>query len=217
MTHFTVGIIVPGDKLPHIHEYVEAQMAPYDENISVAPYVSYSLAQARADLERDIRRLERIIERKDPRYDLAKCLATVDELRRATPEEKYRAYVRFHETFNAQGEPISTYNPASKWDWYRIGGRWDGWATGNEKPSHRGYNFGPEHESVANNLAATEQALQRGIIPHAIVTPDGQWHERGKMGWFAVLITENDDWDAQAKDILACHPGQHLLILDAHI
>src|ERR1700728_3854541 len=30
-------------------------------------------------------------------------------------------------------------NPFS--DWYRIGGRWDGWITGNEQSSDNGFNF----------------------------------------------------------------------------
>jgi hypothetical protein len=217
MTHYAVGIIVPQDRLTTIHEFVEGQMAPYDEDVRVAPYVCYSIDQCKSDIERDIQRFQRIIDRKDPNYNLEKCREVVDELRRTTPEHKYREYIRFHESFNAQGEPISTCNPKSKWDWYRIGGRWDGWITGNERSSEHGFNFGPEHETVANNIAPTERAIERGVIPHAIVTPDGQWHERGTMGWFAVLITENEDWDAQAKEILANHPGHHLLILDAHI
>jgi len=66
-------------------------------------------------------------------------------------------------------------------------------------------------------MAPTEQAIERGVIPHAFITPDGQWHERGQMGWWAVLITENERWDAQARKILANHPGHHVLIVDAHI
>ena len=72
-------------------------------------------------------------------------------------------------------------------------------------------------ESVEDNIATTEHAIERGVIPHAIITPDGQWHERGQMGWWAILITENEDWDAQAKEILSGYPGHQLLILDAHI
>lgn len=72
-------------------------------------------------------------------------------------------------------------------------------------------------EQVADNLATTEQAVTRGKIPHAIITPDGQWRERGELGWWAILITENEDWDAQAKEIYSRYPGHHVLILDAHI
>lgn len=217
MTHFTVGIIVPEDELPELDRFTERQMAPYDENTPVAPYVCYSVSQAKADIERDILRLVRIIERQDENYNLAKCREHLEALRTTTPEAKYAEFLRFHKRFNDFGEPVSTYNPGSKWDWYVIGGRWDGWITGNEQSSDGGYNFGPQHQTVTNNMAPIHQALEHDVIPHAIVTPDGHWHERGQLGWWAALITENEDWDARAREILAAHPGCQLLILDAHI
>ena len=208
MTHFTVGILVPEDKLPDIHSFISNQMKPYDESTRVAPYVSYSIDKAKAEIERDIARLERIVERRDPGYNLDKCQEILAKLRVTTPEERYREYAEYHEHFNAKGEPLSTYNPDSKWDWWVIGGRWDGWITGKEDTGR---------EAVEHNIATTELAIERGVIPHAIVTPDGQWHERGQMGWWAILITENEGWDAQAKEILSGYPGHQLLILDAHI
>ena len=105
----------------------------------------------------------------------------------------------------------------TRWDWYHIGGRWDGWITDNPQSSDNGFNFGKEHETVENNLATTEAALAGGKIPHAIVTPDGEWHERGEMGWFAVITHEREDWDEAARDILRRHPGHRIIILDAHI
>ena len=208
MTHFTVGIIVPEDKLPDLQVFLHDQMEPYDESKRVAPYVSYMIEKAKAEIERDITRLGRIIERQDPDYNLEKCQVILAKLRITTPEERYREYAQFHEHFNAQGEPLSTYNPDSKWDWWVIGSRWDGWITGKKNT---------RSEAIENNIATTGQAIERNIISHAIITPDGQWHERGQMGWWAILITENEDWDAQAKEILSGYPGHQLLILDAHI
>jgi DNA-binding transcriptional MerR regulator len=192
-------------------------MEPYCEHTEVERYVSYSLEDAAADLQRDIERLEQILRRQDPGYNLDKCRDILAKLRRTTPEEKYAEYVRFHEDFDDQGQPISTYNPDSKWDWYRVGGRWDGWITGNEQSSEGGFNFGAQHETLENNTACTEQVIAREMIPHAIITPDGQWHERGQMGWWANLLTENETWDSDAKAILACYPGHHVVIVDAHI
>jgi hypothetical protein len=216
MTHFTVGILVP-QGVPDVESFIAELMDPYYEHGEADPYVCYSLEQAAADIQRDIKRLERIIERQDPDYNLAKSRDILEKLRRTTPEEKYAEYVRFHEHFDDQGQPVSTYNPDSKWDWYRIGGRWDGWITGNEQSSDHGFNFGARHETVANNSATTELALERNTIPHAIITPDGQWRERGHMGWWAILITENDNWDSEAREILARYPGHRVVIVDAHI
>ncbi len=216
MTHFTIGIIVPTDE-SEIESFIDEQMEPYYEHSESEPYVCYSVEDAAAEIERDIHRFERIIERKHPDYDLGKCRTMLAELRRTTPEKKYRQYLSGHESFNDKGEPLSTYNPDSKWDWYRIGGRWDGWITANEQSSDNGYNLGRRHESIENNIATTEEALKRDVIPHAIITPDEQWHERGEMGWWAILRTENENWDQQARGILSDHPGCRIVILDAHI
>jgi DNA-binding transcriptional MerR regulator len=216
MTHFSVGIILP----PAVHDvksFIDTVMDPYCEGHDVPLYVCYSLEQAAGDLQRDIQRLERILAHQDQDYNLDKCRDILAKLRHTTPEEKYANFVRLHEGFDAQGRPISTYNPDSKWDWYRVGGRWDGWVTENEQSSEGGFNFGAQHETLENNIATAEEALAGGKIPHAIITPDGVWHERGQMGWWAVLITENEDWVAGARAILASYPGHRVVIVDAHI
>lgn len=207
MTHFTVGIIVPSHELSNIQAFIVHQMAPYDEKMKVPPYVSYSVAQAKADLNRDIRRFERIIERKDPIYNLEKCKELLEELRLTTPEQMYREYVQCHDNFDEQGQPTSTYNPDSKWDWFVIGGRWDGWVNDRETST----------EATIDNIATTEAALERNKIPHAIITPDGQWHEHGQMGWWGVMLTENDGWESDAKSLLGQFPDHGIIILDAHI
>jgi hypothetical protein len=207
MTHFTVAIIVPDDELGRVEAFVTEQMAPYDEDIQVAPYVCYSVAQAKADIERDTKRLKQIVSREEPGYDLGRCRQALKELMATTPEAKYRERLKYHERFNSRGEPVSTYNPSSKWDWYVIGGRWAGWISDRETASER----------VDDNIATTEQALERNKIPHAILTPDGEWHERGIMGWWAILVTENEGWDDEAREILRRFPGHHVVIVDAHI
>ena len=131
----------------------------------------------------------------------------LDELRVKTPQQKYEEYLRYREQFNGRGEPVSTSNPDSKRDWYVIGGRWDGWI--NDLDTSR--------ESLADNTALTEEAIAREKIPHAIITPDGEWHERGQMGWWAMLLTENENWEQEARALLASYRGHRVVIVDAHI
>lgn len=207
MTHFTVGVIVPGPRLPDLHSFIERQMAPYDESLEIEPYVSYSPEKAEADLSRDRSRLERIIERQDATFDLDKCRQHLETLRAATPEERYREYLASHERFSDEGEPESTYNPDSKWDWYVIGGRWDGWLFDRETTG----------EAVGDNMTTTEDALARDKLTHAVITPDGEWHEHGQMGWFGVMLTENESWEPDQKSLLSRYPGHHIVLLDAHI
>ena len=207
MTHFSVGIIVPSHELSNLQAFITEQMAPYDENTEVEPYVSYSVEQAQADLTRDITRFEGIIERQDANFNLEKCQEHLEKLRVTTPDDKYREYVEYHKHFDEDGDPISTYNPESKWDWFVIGGRWDGWINDCDTSS----------EAVSDNIATTEAVLERNKIPHAIITPDGQWHEHGQMGWFGIMLTENDAYQSEARLLLGQFPGQHIIILDAHI
>ena len=206
MTHFTVGIIVAKSE-SSVENLIAEQMAPYYEHNEAKPYVCYSIEQAADDIASAIHRLELIISRNELFYDIAQCRENLDRLRSMTPEQKYREHIKYHEHFNARGEPISTYNPKSKWDWYVIGGRWDGWINGRET----------DCEAVPDNQATIEKVMERGIIPHAIITPDGEWHERGRLGLCAILLTENENWDTQARKTLASYPGYHLVILDAHI
>lgn len=72
-------------------------------------------------------------------------------------------------------------------------------------------------ETILDNQATIGAAIERGIIPHAIITPGGEWHKRGCMGWWADLLTENENWDTDARKILASYLSYDLIILDAHI
>ena len=209
MSHYTVGIIIPSDQLDDINSFVEAQMAPYDESIKVAPYVCYSLEQAQLDLEREIRHFTQIIEKQHPAYNLDRCQEALDELRHSTPEQKYRDYVRCHERFNSRQEPLSTYNPAGKWDWFSIGGRWNGWL----------HDRDPKHASITDNLATIEQVIERKKFSFAIITPDGVWHEQGRMGWWGAVIDgkETADWHTEAEAILRNYADHSLVLVDAHV
>jgi hypothetical protein len=113
MTHFTVGIIVPPG-LNDVESFIAEQMEPYCEHTQVEPYVSYSLEETAGDIQRDIERLDQILRRQDQDYNLDKCRDILVKLLRTTPEDKYAEYIRFHERFDDQGRPISTYNPDSK-------------------------------------------------------------------------------------------------------
>lgn len=206
MTHFTVAIIIP----PNVNDivaFIQRQMEQYDENRTVPPYVCFTREQAAADIADTVHRLELILSRQEPLYNLDTCRQNLEDLRRTTPEAYYAERIKWHEWLNDQGEPLSTYNPDSKWDWYVIGGRWDGWINDLETAGER----------LEDNVATVDHVIERNKVPHAIITPDGQWHEHGKMGWWAVLLTENENWDDQARSIFAAHSDCRVVIVDAHI
>jgi hypothetical protein len=113
------------------------------------------------------------------------------------------------------GTSFSTYNPDSKWDWWKIGGRWDGWPNEDTRskdwPAPR-YN---EHD----NVHRIEDLLNMDLpyVPFAIVTPDGAWHEKGKMGWFGMVSDEKDTWTEECMNILRKYADHLIVIVDCHI
>jgi hypothetical protein len=57
------------------------------------------------------------------------------------------------------------------------------------------------------------------IIPFACVTSNGEWHEKGEMGWFAIVTNEKKDidWNTEFKNILLHHPDHYVVAVDCHI
>ncbi len=132
------------------------------------------------------------------------------------------------------GLETTTYNPLSKWDWYRVGGRWDGFISGIDPPSSDGgFNFGEHHKEVANNIAKVDDVLARAETsadwaPFAIVTPEMatvgapaeiSWHQKGRMGWFGVTTDEKapEDWQSQARFIFSECMDHYVVGVDCHI
>lgn len=98
---------------------------------------------------------------------------------------------------NGTGLYKSTYNPKSKWDWYSIGGRWSG----------------ELHEDGLNIFPAKELKT----TTFAVVTPDGEWHERGKMCWFAIVADEDDNWDNLCRELVNQYGDNYAVVVDCHI
>jgi hypothetical protein len=118
---------------------------------------------------------------------------------------------------NRESARTSIDHLGSRWDWYRIGGRFDGWITDNEQSSDNGFNFHRRHETVQNNIATTEGALTRNKLPCAVITPDGDWHDRGDLWQFGLRDEERQKCDERIRRILRKYPGHRIVIVDAHI
>lgn len=113
MSHYTVAVFT--DDTTDVDEL----LAPYNEEISVAPYISRT-KQEMIDYAK--RRAE--IYRKDeeegkPVYEWMRKY-----LDAKTDEEFYACEWCEDYKYDRDGNELSTYNPASKWDWYTVGGRW---------------------------------------------------------------------------------------------
>ena len=70
--------------------------------------------------------------------------------------------------------------------------------------------------------AETDIKIQESINFHSIITPDGEWHEPSKMGWWACTNGEPEDelkWDLNFYDnfIKNADPDLIATVVDCHI
>lgn len=56
-------------------------------------------------------------------------------------------------------------------------------------------------------------------VPYSLVTPDGIWHQQGRMGWFGMSEDEvsDSDWEQEVKSYLAANPDTITVVCDLHI
>jgi hypothetical protein len=90
--------------------------------------------------------------------------------------------------------------PESKWDWWMIGGRWDDYIVpGNRCPA---------------------SVFPESFTPLAILTPDGEWHENGTLGWFGSRSggeLSEEDWEKRVRELLQAHSDKVAVIVDYHV
>ena len=211
MSHFCVYVF--HDKNTSVSEL----LAPYDENIELAPYVLYTkeqaIAKVRSDIEkyRDSTYKEYLADPVKYKEKWGHNKNHIDYLENEfqkklnwTDEECYEEIAKWKREDGMvaeDGSILSTYNPKSKWDWYMIGGRWSNSIPGNE-------------------VKMSDIPSEKIETPYAFVTPDGEWVERGEMGWFGISSNEMDDdeWDAKFKEYLKTLDKDIILTqVDCHI
>lgn len=118
----------------------------------------------------------------------------------------------------------------SKWDWYQQGGRYRGRLKLKEPkedaPLYSGWQYREDNdyerlkmEGYCDQALAGEVSNLDDFVPFAIVK-DGEWHERGEMGWWCCVSNEKaeETWSKEVKALLADLPADTLLtVIDCHI
>lgn len=195
MSHYSVGIIVPKNiKEEHLEAYIDKTLEPFNENLEVEPYIALTKFEL-------MKRYQDYIKNADEKNALSFDEFSDDYCGHGNDEE---------------GNALSTYNPNSKWDWYVIGGRWDGSIRTKESQK---VNYAKIKDIVFKNQF-DELELQRikkkynklitdgelykpeyyqrrfptlesylesfNFSTYAVLDKDGKWLESGKMGWFGI-------------------------------
>lgn len=216
MSHFKVLVFTRENE-----ETVDDLLAPFDENIEYKPYIKYTREQAIKKVKKDTEEYKNTIYAEylaDPQKYKEKYgndLYHIDYLRNKFPFRlkwsdnqcyEYEKQWYDDEMVAENGDLLSTYNPKSKWDWYTIGGRWNG---GLKLLSGE----------LVNEAYASEIDWSYNI-PFAFITPDGEWNEKGEMGWCGCVSNEKKevDWEAEFKDFIDNLDDDVLVtVVDCHI
>ena len=200
MTHFTALIILPPDT-NNIQEKVAELLNPYYSELDVEPYKEY-LNQAQ--LQTEIEYLSTL-----STEDIDKLAIKYELSGENVIEDLAKINIYWYEEdvagVDEHGEyQITTYNPQSKWDWYR---------------------FIAAEESISYPFIIKDLPE---VIPYALITPDGKWYELGfDLGIQAFMrnnsikytdISQGEiDWDLKVKEILGFYADFIAVALNCHI
>lgn len=233
MSHSTVLVIGPRTEEELVHALV-----PFDENLEVEPYVDDTreslITRQREKHEHATQRLEEFLTNPAGYSGIhntrhiqwivkdapAQAALTDDELWEQVVQPLYAPEL------DEQNRIWSTYNPRSRWDWYTIGGRWNGdlhVKDGVHVATPRGRPAAGAEAHTGGGVNFVERVsdldLDKTPVTFAVLTPDGEWHERGHMGWFGLVSDEqnHDKWAAQWRALVGAHPDESAFLVDVHI
>lgn len=221
MTHFVGFVVAPEDV------DLDALLAPFDENRETPRFMRATRAQLVEEARKSIADRTgpgsnyEAFWRDPAAYIQEHCIRTdgklsnpghVNYLTKELPEQLtyndeqlYEHAVSFEDDLDEQGNAYSTYNPDSIWDWWVVGGRWDG-----------------EH-APGNRTTVAEYRVRIGatdyVPPRVLVDADGAVR-RGTEGWFGMTHDEQDDaaWRGAVLDRLTKHPDDDVVtFIDLHI
>ncbi len=203
MTHFITGILVPNSvyKDGNTKRFIDRIMEPYSEHLEVESYISKTADEVREEYEE--------ASKKHPEYkDM-----DIEEW-----SEKW-----YGEKLDKEGNLLSTFNQDSFYDWYRVGGRWDGYLTDNRRRSDNGFNFDDIHEEVENNSISVEDMIKNidnyEYLPGKLLDTDGSVYEHRKYGWFGMSedVKGDDIWKKEFVQVLHNNRDCYLVSLDCHV
>lgn len=156
---------------------------------------------------------------------IAPFKAKLQEVTALTPKAELEKPTADCPSCHGTGSYDSTRNPKSKWDWWVIGGRWSGAIQGRKDVKEREDAYvkrtGFDNTRLVSELidAANSNSKDVAWCPFAVLTPDGEWHERGEMGWFGMAKDkkDKDTWQDQVHKIYEQHRDCLAVCVDVHI
>lgn len=196
MSHFGVAVLQTPTS-PDIYE----MLAPYDEDLEVEPYVNQTKAEALAYCRQRIADAARRAEEGGGQYDSFDPLFLAHADDDDEPLHEWYAKEFCNAETDEEGNILTTYNPQSKYDYYseiETLGFYEWLASGakesDEELRHQWEIFSTRGDGFFTKQYYTDRYGSEDIfikaqrLPQgwAVVTPDGEWHEPGRVIWFGM-------------------------------
>jgi hypothetical protein len=96
---------------------------------------------------------------------------------------------------------MSSANQQGMWDYWRIGGNWNGVIQGKRRAMTVPGKNGLEHEPLQYNICPVVE-LTPDIFAWHLITPDGHWHEGD---WGRASDEDREQWRATLWELLEQH------------
>ena len=203
-------------------EYWESNLDAYDEGLEVEEYVVHTKDEAIDIVKQNHAKAYESAVEYLSKSDITEASkkyyeSIVDKGLFISYEDAWKKVLDWGYKLDDDENLLSTYNPNSKWDWYSIGGRWSGFLCTKEKDD--------EGNPIRVNQAQFKDIdwdymLENRIIPFNYVTEDGEWCEKGEMGWWGITTNEmgKDAWSDNFKSYLKLVEDNCLVtVIDFHI
>ena len=200
----------------------ENDLEQYYEGLEVEPYIHRTKEEAiekakkhhTENYEYAVKKLESdTLTQEDRDY----YMDVVNDGCSLTDEDAWKQVQDWGYQIDDEGNLLTTYNPDSKWDWYSIGGRWSGFLPLKELDSEG--NHLTTNEALVGEVD-WEYLLNEKFPPFCFVTEDGEWFEKGEMGWWGITTNEKseDTWETQFSNyIKKLDPDCLVTVIDFHI
>lgn len=203
-------------------EYWDTDLEQYSEDLEVDGYIEYTKEEAIKEVIRNRPKIymNAISAMRDSSLSSQQqeyYQNIIDKGPSITEEDAWKEVLEWGYELDEDDNLISHYNPNSKWDWYCVGGRWNGFLVLKERKEDG--SIIEVNEAYFNEID-WDYMKEWNRIPFCFVDEDGEWYEKGEMGWFAITTNEmaEDTWRTSFEDYINTVKDDCLVtVVDFHI
>ena len=202
--------------------YWDTDLEQYSEDLEVEAYVDRTKEEAINDVQRHQRKryLDAVKALQTPNlnsHSMVFYQKIVDQGPSISKEDAWKEVLSWGYKLDEDDNLLSTYNPNAKWDWYCVGGRWNGFLVLKERKEDG--SIIEVNEAYFNEID-WDYMKEWKRIPFCFVNEDGEWYEKGEMGWFAITTNEMEEetWQATFEEYINTVEDDCLVtVVDFHI